>query len=78
MNILFKLNFISQMYQLWTTEMCQNNVLLKDNHIDSMYFYLKKIYNHIDALTDVETYPQKPLIFFRMNRNIESLKNNWH
>jgi len=40
LNILFKLNFIYNLYKAWH-EIFQNNVLLKDNHVESMYAYIK-------------------------------------
>lgn len=41
-SILFKLNVLSNMYKAWY-EICQNNVFLKDEHIDSMRLYIKKL-----------------------------------
>ncbi len=42
LNLLLKLNIISNMYKTWY-EICQNNVFIKDYHIDSMLFHLKQI-----------------------------------
>ena len=51
-DILFKLGFVSNLYKVWS-EIFQNNMLRKDNHIDSVLYHLKKIVYLIDFTEQV-------------------------
>jgi len=42
LTLLLKLNILSNMHKTWY-EICQNNVFLKDNQIDSMLYHLKQL-----------------------------------
>ena len=47
LNIMFKLNFLSYLYKAYT-EVYPNNVLMKENHIESLFYYLKAFTKLID------------------------------
>lgn len=52
LTILFKLNLLSSLYKIWN-EIYQNGVLLKEKHVESMYYYLKRFTELIDQISKV-------------------------
>jgi hypothetical protein len=47
LTLLLKLNILSNMYKTWF-DICQNSVFIKDQHIESMLYHLKKLVKAID------------------------------
>lgn len=65
--ILFKINYLSQMNALYD-RIYQNNVLLKDNYIESLFFYLKQFYQMVNKAVNVYIF-LKYCIYFKNFKN---------